>query len=96
MRQEELARKIHTYEIEGLPPEEETALFSYLLESGLLWGLQGSYQKRAFDLFSQGLLSNYALEERASIAESEGGLDREEANALAFERARLESKRGAR
>ena len=92
MRQEELSRKIHSYETGGLPREEESLLFSYLLESGRLWGLRESFHKRAYELFCEGLLSAYSVEERAAIAESEGGLGREEANALAFERARLESK----
>jgi hypothetical protein len=47
---------IMRYEQDGLEEGEEVEFFQYLLDSGVVWGLQGSYQRRLNDLVADGLV----------------------------------------
>lgn len=49
---------IMAYEAGELDFPEVVELFQYLLDSGVVWHLQGSYGRTAIDLISQGLITN--------------------------------------
>lgn len=44
------------YETEGLSEAAELKLFRYLLRTGMIYQLQGSYHRRAQQLIDEGLL----------------------------------------
>lgn len=52
----DLVGQISAYESGELDVEEIVELFQYLVDTGILFALQGSYQRVAFDLASQGLI----------------------------------------
>ena len=52
----ELTEKIVAYEDGVLTDEETIELFQRLLETGLVWKLQGSYGRMAEYLIEQGLI----------------------------------------
>ena len=56
-RMEDLSQKITDYETGELPVEEVIELFQYLLDTGLVWELQGSYGRMAENLIEEKLIS---------------------------------------
>lgn len=53
----ELATRISDYELGELSGEEEVELFQCLVDSGVVWHLQGSYQREAIRLLEAGEIS---------------------------------------
>ena len=54
---QDLAQKIHDYETGELSVEEVVILFQHLLDTGLVWKLQGSYGRVTENLLEEGLIS---------------------------------------
>lgn len=48
--------QIMAYESGDLDLDEEVKLFEYLVSTGMVWGLQGSYGRRAQALIDMGLI----------------------------------------
>lgn len=53
----ELAQRINDYESCELTDEETIELFQDLLNTGMIWHLQGFYHRAAADLIEQGLIT---------------------------------------
>jgi hypothetical protein len=51
----DITERIIAYESEGLPREEEIALFQDLIDTGMAFNLQGHYGRTAAHLIHQGL-----------------------------------------
>lgn len=49
---------IIAYENGELAPAQVVELFQYLLDTGVIWHLQGSYQRAADQLLEQGFITN--------------------------------------
>ena len=56
----ELTKKIIAYEQGGLTHDETVALFQKLLDSGIVWDLQGHYGRMAHRMLEEGLISERA------------------------------------
>lgn len=56
MLQNDVASRIIAYESGELTEEEIIELFQAMLDSGLVWRLQGSYGRMAARLLDQGLI----------------------------------------
>tara|TARA_Y100000592_G_scaffold80284_1_gene126796 strand:- start:1475 stop:1672 length:198 start_codon:yes stop_codon:yes gene_type:complete len=52
----DIVGKIMAFEQGELPNEEVYALFQFLLDSGMIYSLQGSYQRMAEDLLLAGVI----------------------------------------
>ena len=52
----ELAKKIIAYEQDRLTPDETVVLFQELLDSGIVWDLQGHYGHTAYAMLDEGLI----------------------------------------
>lgn len=57
-----LTDQIIAYEEGELDEEEVDALFAALIESGLVWQLQGSYGRTAVELIAAGRIVGYEME----------------------------------
>ena len=53
---QDIAGQIMAYENGELPNEDVYALFQFLLDSGMIHSLQGSYQRMAEDLLLAGVI----------------------------------------
>jgi len=53
---QDIAGQIIAYENGELPNEDVYALFQFLLDSGMIHSLQGSYQRMAEDLLLAGVI----------------------------------------
>ena len=53
---QDIAAQIIAYENGELPNEDVYALFQFLLDSGMIYSLQGSYQRMAEDLLLAGVI----------------------------------------
>ena len=53
---QDIAGQIMAYENGELPNEDVYALFQFLLDSGMIYSLQGSYQRMAEDLLLAGVI----------------------------------------
>ena len=53
---QDIAGQIIAYENGELPNEDVYALFQFLLDSGMIYSLQGSYQRMAEDLLLAGVI----------------------------------------
>lgn len=51
---------IIAYESGELEPDKVVELFQYLLDTGMIWHLQGHYQRNAASLLEQGLITRSA------------------------------------
>tara|TARA_R110002153_G_scaffold1580_20_gene8189 strand:+ start:1619 stop:1810 length:192 start_codon:yes stop_codon:yes gene_type:complete len=58
MLDQQIINQIVSYENGTLDNEATIALFQSLVDTGLVWELQGSYQRTAVDLIEQGLVTN--------------------------------------
>ena len=56
----ELTKKIIAYEQDRLTPDEDVALFQELLDSGIVWDLQGHYGRMAHRMLEEELISERA------------------------------------
>ena len=56
----ELTKKIIAYEQGGLTHDETVALFQELLDSGIVWDLQGHYGRMALRMLEEELISERA------------------------------------
>lgn len=54
----DLMDKIMAYEDGQMDYEQEVAFFQELLASGMVWHLQGSYGRRAWDLMQSGAIED--------------------------------------
>jgi hypothetical protein len=52
----DLVEKIVRYEHGDMPPAEEVDFFKELVETGMVWQLQGHYGRKAHTLIDQGLV----------------------------------------
>lgn len=52
----ELAERINDYESGALEQEEVVALFQELVDSGVVWQLQGSYGRQAMAFIKAGMV----------------------------------------
>jgi len=52
-----IVEQINEYENGNLTDQEVIELFQELVDTGVVWTLQGSYGRVAFDLIEQGLVS---------------------------------------
>lgn len=48
--------KIMQYETEGLSLQQEANLYRHLLKTGMIYSLQGSYQRRCQELIDNGTI----------------------------------------
>ena len=56
----ELTKKIIAYEQGGLTHDETVVLFQELLDSGIVWDLQGHYGRMAYRMLEEELISERA------------------------------------
>ena len=59
MNIETAVNQLIAFETEGLSDDETIELFQYLVDSGTIRGLQGSYQRMATDLIEAGYVKTY-------------------------------------
>lgn len=52
----DVTSKIIKYETEGLSLREEAKLYRHLLKTGMIYSLQGSYQRRCQELIDNGTI----------------------------------------
>lgn len=57
MSQAQIIDKIIRYETDGLSDDDTIALFQELVDSGMVWKLQGHYGRVAEALIEQGLVT---------------------------------------
>ena len=48
--------KIVSYELGEMSEKEEIELFQELVDTGVIWSLQGSYQRRAKEMIYNGII----------------------------------------
>ena len=52
----DVVSNIIQYETEGLSRQQEARLYRHLLKTGMIYGLQGSYQRRCQELIDNGTI----------------------------------------
>lgn len=55
--QQGIIDRLHTYEMGELSDEETIMLFQELIDTALVWDLQGHYGRTAINLINQGLIT---------------------------------------
>jgi hypothetical protein len=51
----DLTERVTRYESGEMEEDEIVAFFQYLIDTGMVWNLQGSYGRTATDLINEGL-----------------------------------------
>lgn len=55
--QQNVLSQLHAYELGELDEDQVVELFQHLIDTALVWDLQGSYGRTAISLINQGLIT---------------------------------------